>query len=178
MSWGKLSLIMDHTKYKDSCHKLYQLVHKDSNKSQVIGILDNDPELQDYLASNVEYKRGVTGYPPLLQAANSGCLEIMTLLVEKYDVPLDAQWQIEDTNSKTSLHLAIASNKPEAVSLLLKYGADQTIGGIWNSKPFQNAKDLAQQQNHQHIIHILTRPKKGNKMLKSMPQLLILFEII
>ena len=158
---------MDHEKYKAACNTLQNLVGKNSNIVEICELLDQNHGLQDYLATNMEYTRGISGYPPLNKASFFDCLEVITLLIEKYDLALDARWIVDDIYSMTSLHQAVGNNRPAAVALLLSYGADQTLGGTWQKKPFQNALDLAQQRGHETIVWMLNNTQKGEVMFYS-----------
>ena len=74
------------------------------------------------LSSQLARHQGVFGYTPLHEAANSGHLKVIELLLHH-----GADVNCLTVSNSTPLHLAVSGGHNDCVLLLLAYGADDSI---------------------------------------------------
>lgn len=69
---------------------------------------------------------------------------------------------LKDDSGSTPLHIATRLNSPEAVELLLKYGADATLGDSAGQTPLH----YAAREDLSSIIDLLIRPKSDAETVR------------
>ena len=111
----------------------------------MLAAINNQIELAKLLIQR-EADINKPGWTPLHYAASRGHREMMRLLIEN-----DAYLDSESPNGTTPLMMAVFSNSPLAVKLLLEEGADPTLTNQDNV----SALDVAiQKENPQMIFYI------------------------
>ena len=92
----------------------------------VTEILQND-NVKETL-QNTELWKGEHS-SPLHQAAARGFVDILKELLAAGANP--NCWECSNWNSLTPLQMAVCSNQPEAVRILIQWGVDQNAHGYW-----------------------------------------------
>ena len=80
----------DHERFKKDCEKIHEFIRSDGKIDEVRAVINNDPELGEYLATN---DRVPNFYPPLYRAAWHGNLKMIRLLIEEFNHCIDVKGQ-------------------------------------------------------------------------------------
>lgn len=138
---------MDHGKFAPKCPELWNLISKNAGTDLVSGFLNQDPGLIEYLQQNEIFdEKDFSGWrnynPPLHRAACLGRVDVLQLLLLKYNFNKDSRW-VFGGYSWTPIHYAIVGYKHDCVKLLLEQGANPLLGGKSNGEDFENSLDFA-----------------------------------
>ena len=114
----------DHERFMTDCKKINEFIEGDKT-DEVRAILNNKPELAEYLATN---KRVPNYGSPLHVAAWKGNLQMIRLLIEEFNHCIDVKKQFTHFLDETPLHFAIVSKHPAAVQMLVNFGVTSRLG--------------------------------------------------
>ena len=146
-----------------------QIVTDNPSLAQILKMVEADQEFQAYLAQNDDWSHlGLSVYPPLAAAAWTGQAEALRELLSHYHIQVDARYESGSEDSCNALTVAICLNKADCVRVLLDYGADINLGGIWGGRPFRNAGQLDQLCKEGKLTHMFIKDRDDTikKMLE------------
>ena len=129
---------------KSKIEKINSLIQNNCPSHQLANFIDQGPQwLKEYLETNKDWSHlDFASMNPLSVAAWNGRAEILNLLLSKYGMAVNARQVDGTTFSTNALAWAIVKNEVACVSVLLNYGVDTEIGGIYMCRPFKNAAEL------------------------------------
>jgi len=97
------------------------------------------------------------GAPGLVVAVNSGCVEIVTLLLNQ-NADVNAKVTGRARTGWTALMVAVDKEQIELVRLLLQHGADVTLTIAEGEKQGWNALKIAEAKNNPELVNLLKTP--------------------
>ena len=135
---------MDQGKFQSEIEKINSLIQNNCTSDQLANFIDQGPQwLKEYLETNEDWSHlDYASMNPLSVAAWNGKTDILSLLLSKYGMAVNAQCEMETIWSINALTMAIVKNEVDCVRILLQQGANPEIGGIYFGTPFKNAAEL------------------------------------
>ena len=119
------------------------MILNNSKADQLNRFIETDPELKEYLSSTKDWSHlKYVALDPLRAAVVFRKVEILDLLLSKFDMAVNARYEDGIDWSFNALSWAVTLNKVDCVRVLLKHGADMDKGGYYHGCPFQNAAEL------------------------------------
>ena len=128
-------------------------------KTDIVEFLERDPEFRKYLSAKTSFQ---SGHSPLHMASFQNAPDIIELLIKDYNLHVNSTITVGLDFSATPLHIAIRSGRMKSGEMLLKCGADPSLGGHFSSdSKFVSALQLAEQTGYREIINLLKKWKFG-----------------
>lgn len=116
---------------------------RDGDLERLIMLAESDPESLYDLCS--------MGKTPLHWATGKGHPEIITVLLERFKVPVD----IPNANNGTPLHVAASQARPDCAEILIEHGADLNARAKDGAAPLHFACFKGQKSGHIAVAKLL-----------------------